>query len=216
MKAAPFSQFITVTITIILLALSPRPDAQAEAKLGLVTSRPCPYSCETRVLPKNICRDWHEGDTCYVEDLSKPAESNSTTDENLGLDLPIKTRHPLQADEVVPPGRVPDGEDCKGLYRNEIAPPRINLDLSSADGKFFERTNAQGSVEGICVQEAGYFERGAKVSEISVQTTRQFKRFNFNIRFRRDREPEIRVYNSAGDSDVISLTDSRRNSAGQR
>jgi len=184
--------------------------AWSQTKLGLVTSRACPYSCETRRLPKSVCRDWQEAETCYVEDLTKPAEDNTRAADDLGLEAPVKPRRGqqlLEEEEIVPPGEISGTEECKRLYRNELAPPRVNLETGKGDSRFFDRSTVKGTVEGICLQEAGYFERGQKVEAISVQTTRQFKRFNFSTRFRRDREPEIRVYNTAGENDIISLSE---------
>jgi len=36
-----------------------------------VTSRPCPYSCKSLGIKKKKCKDWKEGNTCYVQDLRK-------------------------------------------------------------------------------------------------------------------------------------------------
>jgi hypothetical protein len=35
---------------------------------GLVQSRRCPFSCSTQGIAKDHCRDWRQGDTCFVED----------------------------------------------------------------------------------------------------------------------------------------------------
>lgn len=34
-----------------------------------IKSATCPFSCESQGLTRDKCRDWREGDTCYVEDL---------------------------------------------------------------------------------------------------------------------------------------------------
>ncbi len=47
-------------------------DAIAEkTKKGAITSSKCPYSCKSKGIKKKHCRDWKEGDRCYVEDLRK-------------------------------------------------------------------------------------------------------------------------------------------------
>lgn len=196
---------ISVLGTAFALCFTPAA-AFAQTKLGLVTSRPCPYSCETRGLPKNLCRDWKEGETCYVEDLSKPSEDGaSAMDSDLGLDLPVRKPGGGGLGGIVPPGNLSGSEECRTLSRSELAPPRVNLEQTGSSGRMFERSTIRGSVEGVCIQEAGYFENGRKVEEIPVQTRRQFGRFNFELRARRDRNPEVRVYNTAGESDVIPL-----------
>ena len=39
---------------------------------GLVTSSVCPYNCRMARIPENSCRQWQEGDKCFVEDLNQP------------------------------------------------------------------------------------------------------------------------------------------------
>ncbi len=181
-------------------------------ELGLVTSRPCPYSCVTRGLPKSMCRDWNEGDTCYVEDLTKPASGGLTGGSSVDKD-------PLGLDAIAPRGgadtdshRKPrtshgrgNATECDGLARDEIAPPRVNISRDRDSGSYRNQETVRGSVEGVCVQEAGYFEDGKKVSEIEIETNREFQRFDFEIRIRKDRYPEIRAYNSAGESFILPL-----------
>lgn len=35
-----------------------------------IYSRYCPFSCSTEGINKNHCRDWREGNTCFVQDTS--------------------------------------------------------------------------------------------------------------------------------------------------
>lgn len=57
---------------------APKPRAESpRARLktnrrGLITSSTCPYNCRMARVPKDLCRDWRAGDTCYVEDLTQP------------------------------------------------------------------------------------------------------------------------------------------------
>lgn len=43
----------------------------AGGKRGLVTSSPCPFSCRSAGLRTADCREWTDGDRCYVEDLNQ-------------------------------------------------------------------------------------------------------------------------------------------------
>ena len=43
----------------------------AEPPTGKVTYNPCPYSCAMLKLDSQNCREWSEGNTCYVEDLTQ-------------------------------------------------------------------------------------------------------------------------------------------------
>ncbi len=60
-----------------------------------------------------------------------------------------------------------------------------------------------GSVEGICLVEAGYFENGGLREKVKINPTRAFRRMNFSFRGRPDQRPEVRVYNVLGDSDSL-------------
>lgn len=44
---------------------------------GLVTRRPCPYTCEDRGIARSNCKEWRSKDenACYVQDTSKPQRS---------------------------------------------------------------------------------------------------------------------------------------------
>jgi len=42
----------------------PHPSAR-----GAVFAHYCPFSCSTQGIPREHCRDWRQGDVCYVEDV---------------------------------------------------------------------------------------------------------------------------------------------------
>ncbi|MCB9030717.1 MAG: hypothetical protein H6619_06655 [Deltaproteobacteria bacterium] len=44
-----------------------------------VSSRTCPYTCKTQGIEKNHCKDWREGNTCYIDDL-RPGSQASNVD----------------------------------------------------------------------------------------------------------------------------------------
>ncbi len=50
-----------------------------------VTSKPCPYDCKAAGLKKKICKDWKEGNTCYVEDLRKQKEKVASNNVTKGV-----------------------------------------------------------------------------------------------------------------------------------
>src|SRR5688572_3792904 len=63
---------IISSLTMFLL-LGLGPGVIADTRAGQITSRACPFSCATERISRSDCRDWREGDTCYVEDLRHPA-----------------------------------------------------------------------------------------------------------------------------------------------
>lgn len=41
-----------------------------------VSSRRCPYDCSTERIPKDLCRDWRDGDTCYLQDMRSSPDND--------------------------------------------------------------------------------------------------------------------------------------------
>ena len=199
-------RFIYLTLTVVsrtvvssFLILYPKL-VHAE-RHGEITSRPCPYKCQIVGIPKKDCRDWREGNTCYVEDLTKPPSREPAQQPGRSYDHPTdltssnSSSHPR-----------PATEECKYISRYDIGKPRIDLGRLKHTGNIFkDKYKVSGSVEGICLVEAGYFEQGRKVHEIPVATTRDFRRYDFQVEVRASRDPEIRVYNTAGDYDVVDI-----------
>ena len=58
---------------IFILCCSLPSNVFAQSKHGLITSAPCPYSCQQADIPANYCREWRRGSVCEVEDLRLPA-----------------------------------------------------------------------------------------------------------------------------------------------
>lgn len=89
---------------------------------------------------------------------------------------------------------------------SNIAAPRINIYSSKRTGSNYDGTyRVRGSVEGVCLADAGYFENGKKASTIPVTTTPKLTRREFEVRARGRFSPEIRVYNVNGDVAVIPI-----------
>jgi hypothetical protein len=154
---------------------------QAEPRRGVVSSRVCPYSCRTEGIPKSDCKDWREGNTCFVEDRRVTAGNNQA--EN-------------------PPAYVQASSECRDIPRTRIRKPNIEVSRERPGNNWNDRIKVQGTVEGQCLTEAGYYEDGRKIQSIPLVTSRDFQRFDFDIKARGGRDPEIRVYNVHGDRDI--------------
>ena len=61
------STMIKVSSLVVALLILPT------MLLAEVTSRPCPHSCDTMRLDRRHCKDWREGNTCFVDDLRAPS-----------------------------------------------------------------------------------------------------------------------------------------------
>jgi len=96
--------------------------------------------------------------------------------------------------------------DCSSVSRFDIAPPRVNISQTSlSSGTFGNSILVEGSVEGVCLTEAGGFQNGRLVGSIPIVTSRQFGRFNFQMSLSEADNPEIRVYNITGDSYILPI-----------
>jgi hypothetical protein len=126
-------------------------------------------------------RDWRQGDTCFVEDLR------------------VTSGH---APPHSAPGYVPAAGECRNIPRTQIRKPNIEISRERPGNEWNDRIKVQGTVEGQCLTEAGYYEDGRKVESIPLVTSGDFQRFDFDIKARGGRDPEIRVYNVHGDRDI--------------
>lgn len=59
----------------------PHPSAR-----GAVFAHYCPFSCSTQGIPREYCRDWRQGEVCYVEDVRVHPSASRT-------DLRDRRRH---------------------------------------------------------------------------------------------------------------------------
>ena len=201
---------LTALLFPALLVLLPQ-ESLAQRKTyenGRVTSALCPYSCRTKGIPKKHCKDWKEAGRCFVEDLTRPpAKISSVTHigSSSGQDAmrfstePAVKSKALQGEQVVPKG-------CKGKAPYELSEPLIDIVRARRSGKP-QSTNyrLEGNLEGVCLIEAGYFEKGRLIKRIPLQTVNVFSRFPFSFQINSERQPEIRVYNTAGERASIPV-----------
>ncbi len=83
-----------------------------------------------------------------------------------------------------------------------LAPPHVDIISTKRLGSLSARRfKVTGTVEGICLVDAGLFEDGKKVQNINICTTPELSRFQFTAIVRSDHAPEIRAYNSNGERD---------------
>lgn len=57
-----------------------------------VTSRPCPYSCQSLGVNKSLCKDWRVGDLCFVQKITKGKDTTLNLCKNLQGVLSIKSK----------------------------------------------------------------------------------------------------------------------------
>lgn len=205
-------------------------EAETEAKSrpghrGYGTSRPCPWNCKLAGLPKEKCKDWRSGGMCYVEDFTRPPRQGP--EEPLAQNAPAAQNLTQPntstgqivhspADQPVVAAAGPDApgyKECRSIDPTGLGSPRIEIaDVERSGSGFFggsERFRISGSIEGACLVEAGLFEEGEKVENIPISTSRDFRRFQFEVKARSGEAPEIRAYNINGQRDVIELDRNR-------
>lgn len=191
-------KFFLLSLALLIIA----PNALGQQR-GYLMQRPCPFSCRTEGINKQHCRDWREGNTCYVEDLSRRPQAPAA---------PAAPRPPAANSQTgfTPWGGSPypanDREIEKCRSDRYIARPRINVYRAKPTGNFFgDKLKVRGEIEGVCLAEAGYFEAGRKRENIPVNTMRDFRRYEFEVTVRPSERPEVRVYNINGDMDYVQI-----------
>ncbi|MBX7137170.1 MAG: hypothetical protein K1X83_04230 [Oligoflexia bacterium] len=97
-----------------------------------------------------------------------------------------------------------DEEICR--QNSSWSSPHVDVQsVEKSGGAFSDRYKVSGTVEGICLAEAGLFENGKLTQRIRLRTAPTLKRYEFSITARLDDVPEIRVYNVNGDRDVYQV-----------
>ena len=99
-----------------------------------------------------------------------------------------------------------DDGTCQSIAGRDISPPRISVfrvkeRAPESEGMF----RISGSIEGVCISEAGYFEKGIKKQPIATSKTRSFRRFEFEIEARLEDKPEIHATNVTGETESIPV-----------
>ena len=197
---------------------------------GYGMTKPCPWNCKMAGIPANKCREWRTGSMCHTEDFTRaprdlsksepPVQNRVDSDGILGKgELPnplIDYKHRPSA--VVPstPWQRPThthessgsgNEECRRMDRYDVGQPHVDIGRTKSTGGFFDdKYKVRGTVEGVCLVEAGLFQHGRKVAEIPVTTSRDFRRFEFEVKASVSDDPEIRVYNINGERDVYHFT----------
>ena len=200
--------FLAITFFII-------PHASLSQNSG-VTSRKCPYNCDLAGLSRDSCREWRVGDRCYVEDRSfeysdgvivKPSKEYTQNRDRYNLEenwdsSSSETRDPFGGDST----KSKISTECRDINRYDLTPPSINISrVRDSETVFGYQVKIKGSIEGVCLTEAGLFENGEKTKNISVASSRNFKRFDFEVLANKNSKAEIRAYNTAGEKDVYVI-----------
>ncbi|MCO6431361.1 MAG: hypothetical protein J5J00_10910 [Deltaproteobacteria bacterium] len=189
-----FGSTFNVVLAAAFFCITHYPAPAEAQREGKVTSRPCPHSCKTAGLADKDCRDWREGNTCFVEDLTKSSISDSRA----------QLRRERQA---------ASGPGCEDVRRSEVRQPSIKIeDTSRSSGGFFDAGERKifGAVEGSCLSETGLYEDGRKVEDIPVSTDPTFHRFEFEVEADADSEYEVRAYNIFGERDIVAFGNEAR------
>lgn len=98
---------------------------------------------------------------------------------------------------------------CRVRIGSNISNPRVDLHSVKKSGPALGGIyKVTGTIEGVCLVDAGYFERGRKATNISVATTPKLTRREFQVRARGAFSPEIRVYNVNGDVTIVPIVQS--------
>ena len=72
------SLIVWTTAAGVLIAVS------AHSAIAEVSSRNCPYDCNTENIPRSHCKDWRQDGKCFIDDL-RPARPQSTEENDANL-----------------------------------------------------------------------------------------------------------------------------------
>ena len=104
-----------------------------------------------------------------------------------------------------------EDEVARRCLNRRIRPPRIEVaKVRDSGGIFSGKLRVQGSIVGMCVEEAGYFEKGRLKERFEFPYTSRFKRREFSIQARTGRQGKIRVLTSDGKEEVVEIDDLAR------
>ncbi len=97
-------------------------------------------------------------------------------------------------------------KECASANREHLPQPKIFVyKISKSGGTPRPIYRVSGTIEGSCLNEVGYFQRGHLARAIPIRVTRDFTRTDFRVEVDLSDFPEIRAYNSAGDSDIYPI-----------
>ncbi len=92
---------------------------------------------------------------------------------------------------------------CRNMY---IAPPRIDLGELRPTGSLFSgKYKVEGSIRGVCIAEAGYFENGRLRESVEIPLSDLFSRREFKFKVQSGRRGEIRVTTIDGQENFIDI-----------
>lgn len=192
---------LTLLFLIAAVLTTGAPGAYAQ-KRGKVTSARCPYNCKTIGLEGRLCRQWREGDLCYVEDLTRapdpaPKPKDAKIPDARVPDAGAKVSRPA-ADKNSFSMNVPEKQSavlkCRKVNPYYLSKPIVRIkSIRSVDRYAPKEFKVGGTIEGICIVEAGYYEDGERVFELPVSVSRQYRSYSFAFDFHAEKSPQIRV-----------------------
>lgn len=83
-------------------------------------------------------------------------------------------------------------------HRLGLLPPRIDITEVRPTGITGAAVRVRGIIEGVCIRDAGYYERGELVDPFPVTTSTDLKRFEFDVRAYPQKQGAIRAYTVQG------------------
>lgn len=185
-------------------------DSQSSPNLhrqGFLTYHECPYRCEQAGLNRDMCKDYRREGWCVVEDLGKPRQTNFVLPRRNQGGAPMQQTRLTGGSIPYSPRQEAASEMLRRCQSKRFIPaPLVNISKVKSTGSIFRsRLKVFGSVEGVCLTNAGVFQNNSPKSVINVVTRDRFDRFNFKVIVDGDEEPQVRVYNVQGNYDIVPI-----------
>lgn len=186
------------------------PSSPNSYRQGFLTYHECPYRCEQAGLKREMCRDYRREGWCVVEDLGNPRQTNFVLPRRYQVAAPTPQTQQTRLIGGTTPNS-PRHEAASEMQRKcnskrFIPAPLVNISKVKSTGSIFgNRLKVFGSVEGVCLSNAGVFQNNSPKSVINIVTRDRFDRFNFKVIVNGDEDPQVRVYNVQGNYDIVPI-----------
>jgi hypothetical protein len=215
---------VLVSIISAAAALSPGAiHAQSESKIvsGNVVAGKCSLTCKSAGFTSKHCREWRNGDKCYVQALdhndqtadnktannatsrAKPAASPSAVPDIAAKISGIRSLTPEQKERMAARGEI---EKCEKIHPVYQIPSSVKIEsLKDAGYTQHGKFSVKGSVRGMCIKAAAFYVDGELMEQLPVKPSTRYQSFPFQLTFRSDTQSEIRVYPVVGERNVVRL-----------
>ena len=175
------------------------------------------YNCEVDINSAEVVYSGTRRPSSY-DDERRPnnpgAGPNDNYERPYGNDYrPDDSDRPQDQRWDEPAGHPPGGYGGRGdteagrrCRETRIRSPQIEIgQIRPTGGLFSGKYKFEGAIAGICIEEAGYYEKGRLKERIELPLSDTFQRKEFEVKVRTGEKGEIRVFTSDGKEQFVAV-----------